>query len=226
MAIGSLITPETMRAAKSASRLKGVLDGQELARIFAWMRPNDLIWNYWVNNYLLGKLPPAFDILFWNADTTNLPARLHSDYIDLYFTNPFMNPNKLSLNGAAIDMSRVKVDSYVVGGLTDHITPWTSVYQTAKIYGDDTTFVLSNAGHLQSLLNPPGNPKASFVAGLAKPADADAFLAGNEKQNGSWWLHWRDWLYERSDEEIPAPAALGSKRHPPDAPAPGTYVFD
>ena len=226
MAIGSLITPETMRAAKSASRLKGVLDGQELSRIFAWMRPNDLIWSYWVNNYLLGKLPPAFDILFWNADTTNLPARLHSDYIDLYFTNPFMNPNKLSLNGAAIDMNRVKVDSYVVGGLTDHITPWTSVYQTAKIYGDDTTFVLSNAGHLQSLLNPPGNPKASFVAGLAKPADADAFLADNEKQNGSWWLHWRDWLYERSDVEIPAPAALGSKRHPPDAPAPGTYVFD
>jgi polyhydroxyalkanoate synthase len=226
MAIGSLITPETMHAAKEASRLKGVLDGQELARIFAWMRPNDLIWNYWVNNYLLGKLPPAFDILFWNADTTNLPARLHSDYIDLYFTNPFVNANKLSLNGAVLDMRRVKVDSYVVGGLTDHITPWTSVYQTARIYGDNATFVLSNAGHLQSLLNPPGNPKASYVTGLAKPADANAFLASNEKQNGSWWLHLRDWLYERSDEEMPAPAALGSQRHPADAPAPGTYVFN
>jgi polyhydroxyalkanoate synthase len=102
-AFGSLITPETMRAAKEASRLRGVLDGQDLARMFAWMRPNDLIWNYWVNNYLLGKEPPAFDILFWNADTTRLPARLHSDYLDLYFTNPFVNSRKLSLNGIAMD---------------------------------------------------------------------------------------------------------------------------
>ena len=91
-AFGSLLTPETMHAAKEASRLRGVLDGHDLARMFAWMRPNDLIWNYWVNNYLLGKEPPAFDILFWNADTMRLPTRLHSDYIDLYFTNPFVNP--------------------------------------------------------------------------------------------------------------------------------------
>ncbi len=90
-AFGSLVTPETMMAAKEASRLRGVLDGHDLARMFAWMRPNDLIWNYWVNNYLLGNAPPAFDILCWNADTTRLPARLHGDYIDLYFTNPFVN---------------------------------------------------------------------------------------------------------------------------------------
>jgi polyhydroxyalkanoate synthase subunit PhaC len=225
-AFGSLVTPETMRAAKEASRLRGVLDGEELARMFAWMRPNDLIWNYWVNNYLLGKQPPAFDILFWNADTTCLPARLHHDYIDLYFTNPFVNARKLTLNGAAIDMKRVKVDSYVVAGVTDHITPWKAVYQTAKIYGDDTTFVLSNAGHLQSLLNPPTNPKASFVTGLAKAPDGDAFLAKAEKKSGSWWLHWRDWLNERSGPEVPAPAKLGSNRHTAGAAAPGTYVFD
>jgi polyhydroxyalkanoate synthase len=225
-AFGSLVTPETMQAAKEASRLRGVLDGQELARVFAWMRPNDLIWNYWVNNYLLGNQPPAFDILFWNADTTCLPARLHHDYIDLFFTNPFVNSNKLTLNGAAVDMKRVKVDSYVVAGLTDHITPWKAVYRTAKIYGDDTTFVLSSSGHLQSLLNPPTNSKASFVAGLARAPDGDAFLAGGEKKNGSWWLHWRDWLHERSGAEVPAPARLGSNRHPAGAAAPGTYVFD
>jgi len=225
-AFGSLVTPETMLAAKEASRLRGVLDGQELARMFAWMRPNDLIWNYWVNNYLLGNSPPAFDILFWNADTTCLPARLHHDYIDLYFTNPFVNSNKLTLNGVAIDMRRVKVDAYVVAGVTDHITPWKGVYQTAKIYGDDTTFVLSNSGHLQSLLNPPTNPRASFVAGLARAPDGDAFLAGAEKRNGSWWLHWRDWLSERSGAEVPAPAKLGSNRHPATVPAPGTYVFE
>jgi len=225
-AFGSLVTPETMRAAKEASRLRGVLDGHDLARMFAWMRPNDLIWNYWVNNYLLGKEPPAFDILFWNADTTRLPARLHSDYLDLYFTNPFVNPKKLSLNGTAIDMARVKVDSYVVAGVTDHITPWKSVYQTAKIMGDDTIFILSNSGHLQSLLNPPGHQKASFATGPLEQAGPDAFLAGSKKHAGSWWLHWREWLYERSDDEVPAPAALGNARHRADVPAPGTYVFD
>jgi polyhydroxyalkanoate synthase len=225
-AFGSLVTPETMRAAKEASRLRGVLDGHDLARMFAWMRPNDLIWNYWVNNYLLGKEPPAFDILFWNADTTCLPARLHSDYIDLYFTNPFVNSKKLSLNGTAIDMERVNVASYVIAGVTDHITPWKSVYQTAKIMGKDTTFILSNSGHLQSLLNPPSNPKASFVTGPLEQAGPEAFLAASKKHEGSWWLNWRDWLYERSDDEVPAPAALGNARYRAEVPAPGTYVFD
>ena len=225
-AIGPLVTPETLRAAKEASRLRGVLDGQDLARLFAWMRPNDLIWNYWVNNYLMGNQPPAFDILFWNADTTSLPARLHHDYVDMYLTNPFVNANKLTLNGAAIDMNRVKADAYVVAGVTDHITPWKAVYRTAKIFGDKTTFVLSNSGHLQSLLNPPTNPKASFVVGAAKALDGEAFASTGEKRNGSWWPHWRDWLFERSGAEIPAPASLGSNRHPPGAAAPGTYVFD
>ena len=225
-AFGSLVTPETMRAAKEASRLRGVLDGHDLARMFAWMRPNDLIWNYWVNNYLLGNQPPAFDILYWNADTTRLPARLHGDYLDLYSTNPFVNAGKLSLNDKTIDMSKVKADCYVVAGVTDHITPWKSVYQTAKIMGNDTTFILSNSGHLQSLLNPPGNQKASFVTGPLAPAGPDAFLAGSQKHEGSWWLHWRDWLHERSDEEVPAPTMLGNARHRADVPAPGTYVFD
>ena len=111
---GCLMTPETMRAAKEASRLRGVVDGHDLARMFAWMRPNDLIWNYWVNNYLLGNQPPAFDILYWNADTTRLTAALHGDYLDLYFTNPFVNPGKLTLNEKAVDMRKVKADSYVI----------------------------------------------------------------------------------------------------------------
>jgi polyhydroxyalkanoate synthase subunit PhaC len=225
-AFGSLVTPETLRAAKETSRLRGVLDGQDLARVFAWMRPNDLIWNYWVNNYLLGNQPPAFDILFWNADTTSLPARLHHDYVDMYFTNPFVNANKLMLGALPVDMRRVKVDAYVVAGVTDHITPWKSVYRTAKIYGDETMFVLSNSGHLQSLLNPPTNPKATFVAGTAKAPDADTFTAGGEKRSGSWWPHWRDWLFERSGAEVRAPATVGNNRHPAGAAAPGTYVFD
>jgi polyhydroxyalkanoate synthase subunit PhaC len=227
-AFGALVTPETMTAAKETSRLRGVLDGQDLARMFAWMRPNDLIWNYWVNNYLLGNAPPAFDILYWNADTTRLPARLHGDYIDLYFTNPFVNAGKLSLNGRTVDMGAIrgKVETYVVAGLTDHITPWKAVYKTARIFGDDATFVLSNSGHLQSLLNPPTNKKASYMIGPAGPADQDAFLQTAEKRQGSWWLDWRDWLSDRSDDEIDAPKTLGDERHPVLIPAPGSYVFE
>jgi polyhydroxyalkanoate synthase len=225
-AFGCLITPEMMRAAKETSRLRGIVDGHDLARMFAWMRPNDLIWNYWVNNYLLGNQPPAFDILYWNADTTRLPARLHGDYLDLYFTNPFVNAGKLTLNERAIDMTKVNADSYVVAGVTDHITPWKGVYKTAQIMGEGTTFVLSNSGHLQSLLNPPTNPKASFVIGQVNPAGPEAFLAGAEKRKGSWWLDWRDWLQARSGEEVAAPTSLGSERYPIIAQAPGTYVFD
>lgn len=225
-AFGCLMTPETMHAAKESSRLRGMVDGHDLARVFAWMRPNDLIWNYWVNNYLLGNAPPAFDILYWNADTTRLPAALHGDYLDLYFTNPFVNAGKLSLNGATIDMSKIKVDSYVVAGVTDHITPWKGVHKTARIMGEGTTFVLSNSGHLQSLLNPPTNPKASFMIGTVNPSGPDAFLGTAEKRKGSWWLDWRDWLYARSGEEVAAPASLGNERHPVLAPAPGNYVFE
>jgi len=225
-AFGCLMTPETMLAAKETSRFRGIVDGHELARMFAWMRPNDLIWNYWVNNYLLGNQPPAFDILYWNADTTRLPARLHGDYLDLYFTNPFVNSGKLSLNEKIVDMTKVKADSYVVAGVTDHITPWKGVHKTAQIMGEGTTFVLSNSGHLQSLLNPPTNPKASFMIGQVNPAGPDAFLTTAEKRKGSWWLDWRDWLHARSGEEIDAPTSLGSARNPAKAKAPGTYVFD
>ena len=225
-AFGCLMTPETMRIAKEASRLRGMVDGHELARMFAWMRPNDLIWNYWVNNYLLGNQPPAFDILYWNADTTRLPAGLHGDYLDLYFSNPFVNAGKLTLNDKTIDMSKVKADSYVIAGTTDHITPWKGVHKTAQIMGEGTTFVLSNSGHLQSLINPPTNPKASFMIGPVNPSGPDAFVAAAEKRKGSWWLDWRDWLRARSGEEVAAPASPGSERHPVLAAAPGTYVFD
>jgi len=224
--LGCLMTPETMRLAKEASRLRGIVDGHDLARMFAWMRPNDLIWNYWVNNYLLGNKPPAFDILYWNADTTRLPAALHGDYLDLYFTNPFVHAGRLTLNDRTIDMSKVKADSYVVAGVTDHITPWKGVYKTAQIMGEGTTFVLSNSGHLQSLLNPPTNPKASFMIGSVNADAPDAFLAAAEKRKGSWWLDWRDWLHARSGEEMVAPAARGSACHPTLGAAPGTYVFD
>jgi polyhydroxyalkanoate synthase subunit PhaC len=223
---GVFVTPESIVAAKSASQLAGVVEGQELARMFAWMRPNDLIWNYWVNNYLLGNTPPAFDVLYWNNDTTRLPARLHADFLDLIDTNPYVNSGRLEVRGTPLDMRRVNLDSYVVAGLTDHITPWQGCYNTATLYGKRSTFVLANSGHIQSLLNPPGNPKACFWTGAASAAGAEAWLEQAEKQSGSWWPHWLDWIKARSGEMTPPPATLGSDLNPPLEAAPGRYVME
>jgi polyhydroxyalkanoate synthase len=223
---GMFVTPETILAAKSASQLAGVVEGQELARMFAWMRPNDLIWNYWVNNYLLGNAPPAFDVLYWNNDTTRLPARLHADFLDLIGSDPFVNAGRLGMRGTPLDMRRLDLESYVVAGLTDHITPWQGCYNTAKLYGKRSTFVLSNSGHIQSLLNPPGNAKAFFWAGAARERSAEAWLEKAAKHQGSWWPHWLEWIKARSGDVGPAPAALGSTHNPPLGEAPGRYVIE
>ena len=223
---GAFVSPETIAAAKTASRLTGVLKGSELARMFAWMRPNDLIWNYWVNNYLMGNPPPAFDVLYWNNDTTRLPARLHADFLDLIGTDPFVQGGRLTLRGVPIDMRRLDLDSYVVAGVTDHITPWQGCYNTAKLYGKRSTFVLANSGHIQSLLNPPGNPKAFFLSGAAQPATPEAWQDQATKHSGSWWPHWLEWIKARSGEMAPAAAELGADPYPPLDPAPGRYVLE
>jgi polyhydroxyalkanoate synthase len=223
---GLFVTPESVAAAKRASQLAGVVEGHELARMFAWMRPNDLIWIYWVNNYLLGNAPPAFDVLYWNNDTTRLPARLHADFLDLIDANPFVNGGELTVRGTPLDMARLELDSYVVAGLTDHITPWQGCYNTAKLYGEHSTFVLANSGHIQSLINPPGNPKASFWAAATAAVDEQTWLQGAEKHNGSWWPHWRDWITARSGKKKSASAELGSTQNPTLAAAPGQYVLE
>jgi poly[(R)-3-hydroxyalkanoate] polymerase subunit PhaC len=223
---GMFVTPESIAAAKQASQLAGVVEGRELARMFAWMRPNDLIWSYWVNNYLLGNAPPAFDVLYWNNDTTRLPARLHADFLDLINTNPYVNAGRLDVRGVRLDMGRVDIESYVVAGVTDHITPWQGCYNTAKLYGERSTFVLSNSGHIQSLLNPPGNPKAVFWAGAAREPSPEAWLERATKHAGSWWPHWLEWIKARSGEMGSAPRELGSDENPPLDAAPGRYVME
>ena len=223
---GLFVTPESITAAKQASQLAGLVEGRELARMFAWMRPNDLIWNYWVNNYLLGNAPPAFDVLYWNNDTTRLPARLHADFLDLLDANPFVNAGRLTVRGTPLDMAQVDLDSYVIAGLSDHITPWQGCYNTAKLYGARGTFVLANSGHIQSLINPPGNPKAGFWAAPSDVADAQAWRERAVKHDGSWWPHWRAWITARSGELELAPGEPGSKQHPPLEAAPGRYVLE
>lgn len=226
--LGLFATPGAIRRAKARSRKQGFVSGQDMARMFAWMRANDLVWNYWVNNYLLGQKPPAFDILFWNNDTTRLSAQFHGDLLDVVQLNPFVHAGTLRIRGLPIDLRRVEVGSYVVGGLTDHITPWRGCYRTARLLGPGSTFVLANAGHLQSLVNPPGAQKSFYLAAPAEAAEPDdwAEAAQAGRTDGSWWPHWRAWIRERSGELVDAPRELGSPQYPPLCPAPGTYVHE
>ena len=206
------------------SRKRGVLPGNELARAFAWLRPNDLVWSYWVNNYLLGKEPPAFDVLAWNADVTNLPAGLHVDFLRVFAANALAHPGALELGDIPIDLRHVTTDAYVLGASTDHITPWKGCYSSSLLLGGRTQFVLSSSGHIQALVNPPGNAKARFLVNESLPGEANEWLAGAEERSGTWWDHWLDWLTERSGDERRAPRSLGSAAHPPLDPAPGLYV--
>jgi polyhydroxyalkanoate synthase len=224
--LGLFATPEAIAAAKQNSEAKGVLEGQEMGRVFAWMRPNDLVWNYWVNNYLMGNPPPAFDILFWNNDTTRLAARFHAQLLDIFVGNLFRKPGAITLLDEATDLSQVDCDKYVVAGVTDHITPWKGVYNTARIFGGKTEFVLSSSGHIQSLINPPGNPKAKYYLNPQLPPEADQWLADAKAASDSWWDHWRQWLAARSGDKRPAPEKLGNENNPSAAKAPGTYVTE
>ena len=223
---GAFATPRAVAAAKKASHMKGVLEGRELARMFAWMRSNDLVWNYWVNNYLMGNSPPAFDILYWNSDTTRLPARLHADFLDLVEADPFVNANRLRIRGKPLDMRKVDVEAYVVAGTTDHITPWKGCYGTARIFGPSSRFVLTNSGHIQSLVNPPGNPKAHYWVKAARETRPDPWLAKAAKHEGTWWNDWLSWIQKRSGALGANPTALGSLDHRPLADAPGLYVME
>ncbi|HXZ00505.1 MAG TPA: alpha/beta fold hydrolase [Stellaceae bacterium] len=223
--LGLFATPQTVAAAKQASAAAGVLSGSAMGRMFAWMRPNDLVWSYWVNNYLLGNDPPAFDILYWNNDTTRLPARFHGEILDLFTANLLRRPGGLEILGTPIDLAQVTCDKYVVAGTSDHITPWQGGWRAARLFGGRTDFVLAASGHIQSIVNPPGNPKARYFVNPDDAEDPERWRAAATATQGSWWDHWRDWLAARSGDPVAAPAALGNARHPPLAAAPGAYVL-
>ena len=224
--VAALSDPRLAALAKARSAQKGFLDGRSLAEVFAWLRPSDLIWNYWVNNYLLGKRPPAFDILFWNADTTRMSAGLHADFVDMAVENQLTRAGALSVLGVPIDLGKVTVDSYIVAGIADHITPWENCYRTTQLFGGRTRFILSTSGHIAALVNPPDNPKASFHTNDDHTVDATTWLKGAQTHQGSWWNDVAQWLDERTGELKPAPEEMGSTRLKPLAEAPGTYVFD
>ena len=228
---GSLVSENGLALAKRRAAKKGVIKGDDLSRGFAWLRPNDLIWNYVINNYLLGQDPPAFDVLFWNADATNLSAALMGDFLHAFETLAFTKKGEVEMVGHKVDLSKVTSDLFILGGVTDHITPWKATYRSTQLFGSkDVTYVLSHSGHMQAILNPPGNPKARYYVQKDPkkklPDTADEWLKGTEEVSGSWWPYWMEWVQARAGKQKKAPAKLGNKEYEPLDPAPGLYVME
>ena len=227
--VSALTSRDVAAAAVAESARKGYVDGQALAGVFTWLRPNDLVWNYVVNNYLLGKAPPAFDVLYWNQDTVRLAAGLHRDFIHIALDNSFVHPGTLEVLGSPVDLGAVDLDTYFVAGASDHIVPWESAYNGAQLFGGNRRFVLSRSGHIQALVNPPSpDSRSSFRVTDELPESPDEFLAGERagiQISGSWWGDWDAWLAERSGEEKPAPKKLGDATYKARGKAPGSYVL-
>jgi polyhydroxyalkanoate synthase subunit PhaC len=224
--IGAFSGRRVIDVARSNSRRKGVISAREMGAAFNWMRPDDLVFNYVVSQWLMGEDPPVFDILAWNADGTNLPAALHEQFLEIFRDNSLIKPGAMTVLGTPIDLATITVPTFVTGAMTDHLTPWTGCYRTTQLLSGPTRFVLSHSGHIQSLVNPPGNPKASYFVGGEPGPDPEEWRASAERHTGSWWENWAPWTIEQSGELVPAPSSPGSEAHPPMEPAPGLYVLD
>ena len=221
------IDEEAANIAVALSARKGYLDGRSLAEVFAWLRPTDLVWRYWVNNYVEGKSPAAFDVLFWNADTTRMAAALHRDMVMMGLHNSLVTPGAVSMLGTPVDLGQLTTDAYVIAGIADHISPWQACYRSARLLGSkDLRFVLSSSGHIASLVNPPGNPRATYRVGGVEEADPSAWVESAERHTDSWWPDFVSWLGERSGGKKDAPKSLGGAGLTPLEPAPGTYVLE
>ena len=223
--LGLLATPKALELAKAVSRMKGVMPGAQMGRFFSLLRPNDLIWNYWVNNYLLGNDPPAFDVLAWNADTTRMTAGFHLDLLDFVEHNPLAR-GEFKVQGRPVRLDAIECDQFWLAGLADHITPWQACYASSRLLGGEREFVVSDGGHIQSMISSPANPKAKYFVNAAQPDTAKAWLDGATEHGESWWLKWRDWIKRRSGKPQRARSGCGNRAHRPLADAPGTYVFE
>jgi len=206
-----------------------LLKGQELASTFSALRPNDLVWNYVVGNYLKGETPPPFDLLYWNSDSTNLPGPMYCWYLrNTYLENNLAQPGRLTVCGEKLDLGRVDAPTYVYGSREDHIVPWDAAWLNTRVLKHaKTRFVLGASGHIAGVINPPAKKKRSHWIGTpaaARAASAEAWLAQAEEHPGSWWTDWDAWLAGHAGRQVPAPKNPGSRRYKPIEPAPGRYV--
>lgn len=203
----------------------GLMTGQELATTFSFLRPNDLVWNYVVANYLKGEDPPPFDLLYWNSDSTNLPGPLYTWYLrHMYLQNELRIPGQLTCIGQSVDLGAIDVPTYVFGAREDHIVPWRAAYATTQLLSNEIRFALGASGHIAGAINPASKNRRSYWVSDHLPEKPDDWLADAVEQPGSWWNDWAAWLEGFKGGEKPAPARLGDARHPPLDPAPGRYV--
>ena len=203
----------------------GVLRGKQLAVTFCSLRANDLIWNYVVNNYLKGRKPDAFDLLYWNSDSTNLPGVMYAYYVrNMYLENSLRIPGKLNMCGVPVDLSNVSLPTYVMASREDHIVPWKTAFQSTRLLGGDIEFVLAASGHIAGVINPASKNKWHYWVNPALPASPEEWLAVAQQQPGSWWNHWSGWLAEHGGASVPARTGPGNAQYRGIEPAPGRYV--
>ena len=224
--LGTFTDRETVERLEAKMARQGYLEGREMATTFDLLRANDLIWNYVASNWLMGEDPPAFDILAWNADSTRMPAAMHSFYLRTCYLDNQLARGEMELAGVRLHLDAVTQDLYLVGAVTDHITPWTSSYNTTQLVKGDTRFVLSSSGHIAGIVNPP-SPKARHWTNDddTPPPDPDVWLAGATEHPGSWWDDWVGWAKAHGGQRR-KPPPMGSDRHPPIADAPGSYIHE
>ena len=223
--LGCLIDENSVAAKEASIGKGGLLKGQELANVFSSLRANDLIWQYVVGNYLKGNKPQAFDLLYWNSDSTNLPGPFLAWYLrNMYLENNLRVPGKLKMLGVKVDLGKVDVPAYLLATREEHIVPWTSAYLARGLLGGDTTFVLGASGHIAGAINPASKNRRSYWVSDSNAAAPDEWLESASEQPGSWWSHWMTWLKPKSGKEVKARGRLGSPRNEPIEPAPGRYV--
>ena len=203
---------------------EGLLPSKRIARTFSLCRANDLVFSYLTKNWLMGETPPAFDLLAWNDDGTNMPGKMHGDFLRWFYLENRLAEGRMEIDGTRLDLATVDQPTYVVSAVDDHIVPWASAYETTQLLGGERNrFVLSTSGHIAAIVNPP-SPKAKHWTNTDLDGDAEAWKAGAQLNEGTWWDDWVPWIAEQGGAMVPAPERLGSDLYPPMGDAPGTYV--
>ena len=222
--LGVFTDEATIAGLEKKMAKQGYLDSDRMAHTFDALRANDLVFSYVVNNWLLGKKPPAFDLLVWNKDSTRMPAKMHSEYLRSCYLNNEFARGEFRVDGQQVDPGKVDIDTYVLSAVDDHIVPWVSGYKTTQLLGGRNRFVLSTSGHIAGIVNPPGPKAKHWVNDGSLPPDPLEWQKTAELQQGTWWEDWAKWIARQGGPKVPARRTLGSKEHPPIEPAPGSFV--
>ncbi|MCY4591767.1 MAG: class I poly(R)-hydroxyalkanoic acid synthase [Alphaproteobacteria bacterium] len=223
--LGVFVDEQQLEALEERMSKDGYLEGSDMATTFNMLRANDLIWSFVVNNYLLGREPFPFDLLYWNSDSTRMPSAMHSYYLrEMYLANRLIEPEALEIDGVGVDLSRITIPVFILSTKEDHIAPWMSTYRATHIYGGPVRFCLAESGHIAGVINPPADPpKYGYYLNRRKPASPEKWFEGADRHDGSWWPEWRRWLSRHAGAKVPA-RTPGDGALPVIENAPGSYV--